>query len=56
MAAYLGVSQDALQQWRSARIGPAWSKFGKVVRYHVNDADEHLKACRQKRLQGEAAA
>jgi hypothetical protein len=56
MAVYLGVSEDCLQAWRSARKGPAWSKSGKIVRYHIDDADNHLKACRQQPLRKEHAA
>jgi excisionase family DNA binding protein len=55
-AKYLGVSEDALQAWRSARKPPRWSKTGKLVRYHVDDLDEFLKACRQEPLRKEAAA
>ena len=55
-AKYLGISEDALQAWRSARKGPRWSKTGKVVRYHMDDPDEFLKACRQEPLRKEAAA
>jgi hypothetical protein len=56
MAAYLGVSEDCLQAWRSARKGPAWSKIGKIVRYHIDDADNYLNACRQEPLRKEHAA
>jgi hypothetical protein len=55
-AVYLGVSEDCLQAWRSARKGPAWSKSGKIVRYHIDDADNHLKACRQEPLCKEQTA
>ena len=55
-AKYLSVSEDCLQAWRSARKGPRWSKTGKLVRYHIDDLDEFLKACRQEPLNREAAA
>ena len=56
VAAYLNVSEDCLQAWRSARKGPRWSKFGKVVRYHIDDVDDFLKASMQEPLGKEAAA
>jgi hypothetical protein len=55
-ASYLGISEDCLQAWRSARRGPRWSKTGKLVRYHLDDLDDFLKACRQEPLHGDAAA
>jgi hypothetical protein len=55
-AAYMNVSVDCLQAWRSARKGPRWSKTGKLVRYHIDDLDDFLKAYRQEPLHREAAA
>jgi hypothetical protein len=55
-AQYFSVSEDCLQAWRSARKGPRWSKTGKLVRYHQDDLDDFLKACRQEPLRREAAA
>jgi len=55
-AKYLNVSEDCLQAWRSARKGPRWSKTGKLVRYHQDDLDDFLKACRQEPLHKEATA
>jgi hypothetical protein len=55
-AAYLHVSEDCLQAWRSARKGPPWSKVGKVVRYDVYDLDNFLKRHTQQPLGSDAAA
>jgi hypothetical protein len=45
--AHLSVTEDCLQAWRSKHKGPAWSKVGKVVRYHIDDLDDFLKGYRQ---------
>jgi len=55
-AAYLSVTEDCLQAWRSARKGPAWSKRGKIVRYDVNDLDAFLANGRQESVKTAAAA
>jgi hypothetical protein len=56
MADYIGVSEDCLQAWRSARRGPPWSKTGKIVRYHVEETDNYLKDRRQTPLRQERTA
>jgi len=39
-AAFLSVSLSTIRRWRRANIGPAFFRFGGVLRYSV----EHLKA------------
>jgi len=37
-------SKRRLQEMRQARIGPAWTKFGKTVLYSVDSLADYLKA------------
>lgn len=37
MQSMLGISQAALQEWRSRGIGPAFVKLGKAVYYRRDD-------------------
>ena len=55
-AAYLSVSEDCFQAWRSARKGPRWSKVGKLVRYRIEDLDAFLEGHWQEPLRKEAAS
>ncbi|QOJ01329.1 MAG: helix-turn-helix domain-containing protein [Phycisphaeraceae bacterium] len=35
-AEYLGVSLSTLSNWRVLRIGPAYTKAGRLIRYRVS--------------------
>ena len=44
-AAYLGVTRDMLQRWRTAGTGPAFLSWGpRTVRYRIRDLDNWLDA------------
>ncbi len=47
-ADYLGVSIDTLDDWRSKRIGPAFTKLGdgvrSPVRYELDDLIAYVRA------------
>ena len=46
-AAYLGpVSVRTLQDWRTQKVGPPYSKLGKRVAYDVADLDAYIHAHR----------
>ena len=36
-AEFLNVSERTLQSWRARRVGPAFVKSGRVVRYRLRD-------------------
>jgi hypothetical protein len=38
-AFYLGLSVRKLQQMRVRGLGPPYRRFGRVVRYHIDDVD-----------------
>ena len=38
LAAYWGISPKTIQRWRTEGRGPDYVKFGKCVRYSLNDA------------------
>lgn len=42
-AAYIGVPVSTLYLWRQKRTGPAASKIGKHLRYHVDLVDEWMQ-------------
>lgn len=42
VAAYLGVPEKTLRQWRYLKTGPRWSKVGKHVRYRWSDIEKWL--------------
>lgn len=46
-AAYLDISVPTLRDWRFHRTGPVFCKFGKAVRYPV---DELVKFAEQSRV------
>ena len=47
-AEFLGVSTGCLRDWRFARTGPVYAKFGRCVRYPL---DELEKFAQQSRVQ-----
>ena len=42
MAAFLGVTEATLADWRYRRRGPAFVKVGRLVRYRLEDLDAWL--------------
>jgi hypothetical protein len=46
MAAFLGVTEATLADWRYRRRGPAFVKVGRLVRYRPEDLDVWLDAQR----------
>lgn len=42
VAAYLGVAEKTLRQWRYLKTGPCWSKVGGRVRYRWADVEKYL--------------
>ena len=43
-ADYLGMSTNTLNSWRQRRQGPKYTKFGSIVKYHINDLDEYARS------------
>lgn len=43
-ADYLRFHRDTLRRYRRLRIGPRYSKIGRVVRYHIDDLDEWVRS------------
>ncbi len=43
VAEHLQVKTRTLQDWRSRKIGPKWSKQGQIVRYQESDVDEWMR-------------
>lgn len=43
---YISIPEETLAQWRYRRIGPAWLKVGRHVRYQRTDLDAWLAAQR----------
>lgn len=43
-AVYLGVTRRALEAMRWRKIGPAFVKLGRLVRYRVSDLDSYIEA------------
>src|SRR5215510_3878773 len=39
-AAYLGVSISGMRKWRARGFGPAYCRFGKIIRYRKSSLDE----------------
>jgi predicted DNA-binding transcriptional regulator AlpA len=37
VAAMLQISPKTLRNWRVLKRGPAWRKFGRLVRYNLRD-------------------
>ena len=47
-ALFLGVTPKTLRNWRSRKIGPAWSRPGlRVVVYRIGDLTAFMNARRQ---------
>lgn len=46
MAAFLGVTEATLADWRYRHRGPAFVKVGRLVRYRPDDLDAWLDAQR----------
>lgn len=46
-AKYLALDAHTLECYRSRDAGPAFYKFGKYVRYTVDDLDAWAEACRR---------
>ncbi len=42
VAAYLGVPEKTLTQWRYLRKGPRWAPVGRHVRYRWEDVEKWL--------------
>ena len=45
-AKIMGIKPRMLRSWRVRKIGPVWSKIGRLVRYEENTLYEWLKAQR----------
>ena len=45
-AEFLGVTPNALQDWRLKRTGPVFCKFGRAVRYPVTELEKFADAAR----------
>ncbi len=43
-AEFLGLSVATLRDWRFRRIGPAYCKFGKAVRYPIRELERFAEA------------
>ncbi len=43
VADYLQVKPRTLQDWRTRKVGPKWSKRGQIVRYRQSDVDEWMR-------------
>ena len=46
-AKYLALDAHTLECYRSLTTGPAFCKFGRYVRYAVNDLDAWAESCRR---------
>jgi len=42
-ASYLGVSLSTIRRWRRANIGPAYFRFGDVLRYAQDGLDAFIR-------------
>lgn len=42
----LGVSDQTLNQWRLRGQGPAFRRFGKLIRYQIRDLRDYMARCR----------
>ena len=47
LAEYLQVSERTLIRWRNTRIGPAWIRAGRHVRYRSTDVQVWLESQRR---------
>lgn len=39
----LGISRQTLRVWRSNGDGPVYFKFGRAIRYHVDEVQRYLR-------------
>ena len=39
-AVYLGLSRSGMRKWRARGFGPAYCRFGKIIRYRRSSLDE----------------
>lgn len=46
-ARYLGMPSSTLVYWRAQRVGPAWYKLGRHVRYDTADLDTFIAQRKQ---------
>jgi hypothetical protein len=46
-ARYLGLTTHSLESYRSLGVGPPYYKFGRWVRYAVDDLDVWAATCRR---------
>jgi hypothetical protein len=51
-ARFLALSPHSLECYRAKGTGPAFYKFGKAVRYAVNDLDAWTARCRHSQTAG----
>ncbi|MEU1642042.1 helix-turn-helix transcriptional regulator [Micromonospora zamorensis] len=42
VAAYLGVAEKTLRQWRYLKTGPKFTKVGGRIRYRWSDVEKYL--------------
>lgn len=42
LAKYLKISLPTIHRWRRDKVGPAFVKLGKSVRYRIADVDQYL--------------
>lgn len=55
LAEYLGVTARTLELWRETRVGPAWVRVGRKVRYRREDVEAWLESRRQTPVREEVA-
>jgi excisionase family DNA binding protein len=48
-AELLGLSPNTLNQWRHIKRGPAFHKFGKSVRYSLQELEAYMEQTRRER-------
>lgn len=41
-AEILGISRKTLQGWRWRRVGVAWLKIGRLIRYDLRDLEAYI--------------
>jgi len=45
-AEYLGLSVNTLRDWRTHRTGPVFARFGRSVRYPLDELERFAEAAR----------
>ena len=48
-AEFLGVKRQTMSTWRMNGTGPAYSKFGRIVRYQLRNLRDYRDSCKAKR-------